>query len=319
MSTHLIRVFCRGIGLPIFSAIGLCLGAIAEPVSPPLPGVDASAIVPAAQLPSEINLSKGAGRGGHIRVMLRLEDGQEVPVIFDTGSPDSLIDKSFEPKLGKRLHKTEVGMFQGSVQKAGVYASPKLYLGNVQLMTGTNISTYDFKGWNSKGIIGMDCLKHYCLQLDFQAGKIRFLDPNHLVTTSLGTAYPITFTKWGFVSIHHGGFLGGESTNVLNDTVYANDPKWKSRELPITYVRLDTGWPVDGRAQGTAHGAVHLAKCIWDGQTYTNLVVNEGTNANIMGLRFMARHLVTFDFPGHMLYLKQTSVGPLVDKDKTNH
>lgn len=32
-----------------------------------------------------------------------------------------------------------------------------------------------------------------------------------------------------------------------------------------------------------------------------------------MGLRFLARHLVTFDFPRQRLYLKQTSAGPLGD------
>ena len=249
---------------------------------------------------------------------LHLADGQEIPVIFDTGTPDSLIiDKSLEPKLGKRIHGTKVGMFGGPVQKSDVYIAPKLYLENVPLMTGPTISTYNFGNWNSKGIIGLDCLKHYCLQLDFQAGKIRFLDPNHLDTTNLGKAYPITFTRWGFAFIHEGSLIGGESTNPLMDTVYANDSRWKSRELPITYARLDTGWPDDGRVEGTARGTVHLAKCIWDDQTYTNLVVNEGTNANIMGLGFMARHLVTFDFPGRVMYLKQTSVGPLVDKDKT--
>jgi len=34
-----------------------------------------------------------------------------------------------------------------------------------------------------------------------------------------------------------------------------------------------------------------------------------------LGLRFLARHLVTFDFPKRTMYLKQTSVGPLFDED----
>lgn len=61
-----------------------------------------------------------------------------------------------------------------------------------------------------------------------------------------------------------------------------------------------------------------LGKCLgttrvngWDGKTYTNLVVGVGKNANILGLRFLARNLVTLDFPKRLTYLKQTSVGPL--------
>jgi len=35
----------------------------------------------------------------------------------------------------------------------------------------------------------------------------------------------------------------------------------------------------------------------------------------LLGLRFLARHLVTFDFPKGMMYLKPTSRGPLLDQD----
>src|SRR6185369_5573391 len=31
-----------------------------------------------------------------------------------------------------------------------------------------------------KGILGMDCLHHYCVQLDFAAGKMRFLDAQRI-------------------------------------------------------------------------------------------------------------------------------------------
>ena len=51
-----------------------------------------------------------------------------------------------------------------------------------------------------------------------------------------------------------------------------------------------------------------------DGDTYTNLVVGQGTNANILGLRFLARHLVTLDFPNRTMYLQRTSVRPLPQK-----
>jgi len=34
---------------------------------------------------------------------------------------------------------------------------------------------------------------------------------------------------------------------------------------------------------------------------------------NLIGLQFLARHLVTLNFPKRMMYLKRTSVGPLTD------
>jgi hypothetical protein len=50
---------------------------------------------------------------------------------------------------------------------------------------------------------------------------------------------------------------------------------------------------------------------VWENGTYTNLIVGVEEQANLLGLRFLARHLVTLDFPNKRLYLKQTRAGPL--------
>ena len=41
------------------------------------------------------------------------------------------------------------------------------------------------------GILGMDVLEHYCIQLDFAAGKMRFLDDPHADKSTWGKAFPI--------------------------------------------------------------------------------------------------------------------------------
>ncbi len=67
---------------------------------------------------------------------------------------------------------------------------------------------------------------------------------------------------------------------------------------------------------------VGLPQCVWNSATYTNLWVGNAAKANAdgsgessLGLRFLARHLVTFDFPHRTTYLKRTRGGPLVDKE----
>src|SRR2546430_314990 len=77
---------------------------------------------------------------------------------------------------------------------AASYKAPELYLGGIQLRIGKKVSTIDWNG--GAGILGMDCLQHYCIQLDFAAGKLRFLDPEHLKTEDLGQAFPITISPW---------------------------------------------------------------------------------------------------------------------------
>jgi len=56
-----------------------------------------------------------------------------------------------------------------------------------------------------------------------------------------------------------------------------------------------------------------LQECLWNGDSYTNLLV--GTDENSLGLRFLARHLVTFDFPSKIMYLKRIRGGPLPSPD----
>ena len=41
------------------------------------------------------------------------------------------------------------------------------------------------------GILGIDVLEHYCIQLDFAAGKMRFLDDQHADKSAWGKAFPI--------------------------------------------------------------------------------------------------------------------------------
>ena len=273
--------------------------------------------MPAPELPADVSLNKDTGRGVGLTVLIRLEDGKEMPFGLDTGSAGTYIDKSLEPGLGKRLATTRLSMFDHPARKSGVYHTPKLYLGDVPLMTGAKIYTYDYTGWPIKGLIGMDCLKHYCIQLDFKAEKLRFLDPTRLDAANLGRAYAIAFPQTGRVFIRHGSFTGGDSTNSLMDIAYAHGQRLKGRELPVTYSLVDTGWwNNDGRVNGHPGESLRLAKCLWDGQTYTNLVVGEGENANIIGLQFLARHLVTFNFPDGVMYLKPTSVGPLINVDE---
>lgn len=277
-----------------------------------------------AQLPAEVTMNKGAGRGSWLMVALRLESGEELPFVIDTGSPITLLDKSLEPKLGNCLE-TMTYSTPGAEQESSLYAAPKLYLGNARLVTDAYVASYSFKRLSARshqhvmGILGMDCLRHYCIQMDFQAGKMRFLAVNQVNAADCGKAFPLFSTNKDqnfppmFASagqndsipfIQHVGLLRGASTNLL----------------------IDTGDNVDGVVEkGVVKGhyptrfvhfwlrfrTLRFPECVWDGQTYTRLRVNQGKNANRLGLRFLARHLVTFDFPEGNIYLKQKSIGPL--------
>jgi len=260
-----------------------------------------SVISSGLELPADVTMTTNVLRDGWLFFNLRMESGEGVPFMVDTGAARTLLDVSFEPKLGNRLGTAKINHF-GARYEGGIYMAPRLFLGNTPLVTASNIWTYDFKHVNTSragqqlvGLLGFDCLRNYCIQLDFTAGKIRFLDPDHLPLKELGKAYPIIISNpGGRPFIHHVGLAGGTSTNCL----------------------IDTGCNYDGRVEkgtvkGNDSGWARMPECNWDDQTYTNLNLQVGEHANLLGLRFLARHLVTLDFPHRILYLKQTSLGPL--------
>jgi hypothetical protein len=92
-----------------------------------------------------------------------------------------------------------------------------------------------------------------------------------------------------------------------------------------TPLLIDTGNIYDGALQGelfaqkVRDGTLHLdasnstkAKprtaslpaVVWNGQTYADMQIRSGVNS--LGLRFLARHLVTINSPRQTIYLQRT-------------
>jgi predicted aspartyl protease len=294
------KVVLKPVTLGIFMGLLLMCSCATSP--------EPATVVPAGELPDEVAMNENAGRGMWLFVTLHLEDGEEAPCFVDTGANVTLLDSSLVPKLGKRL-RIETAHHLATRFKSASDAAPKLYLGNTRLMMGETVFISDLKylsfiaGRPVKGILGMDCLKHYCLQLDFEAGKIRFLEPDGLDATKLGRAFPLHL-PWGSPRIHQPGLAGGNNVDTLIDTGWLHDDGLG--EMAPTLKRDS--------------GSMHLPECVWEGYTYTNLAVTVtdhalyGKDDSILGLEFLARHLVTFNFPKRTMYLKQTRVGPLADE-----
>lgn len=259
------------------------LGLIFGPLCAPAASVRPS-------LPPDAAMNRDAGRGSTLLITLRLEDGEELPFLVDTGATGTVLDKSLEPKLGKRVATNVMNNWEGR-ETVDVFTAPKLYLGRTQLLTGDRVWTTDLK--HRSGVLGMDCLQHYCLQFDFKAGRLRFLDPGKLDPARLGRVWPLTI-RHNLPFIQRSGLLGGSNTNLL----------------------LDMGCRIDGLTGKSAINglAVFLPGCTWDGMTCSNLAIAAVDHANVIGIRFFARSLVTLDFPDRKMYLKQLSPGPLADR-----
>src|SRR5436190_16346096 len=93
-------------------------------------------------LPADASLNKGAGRGDELYLTLRLETGEELLFVVDTGSPCTVFDKSLEPKLGKRLGTMKV-KWPGGKGRGSVYRAPKLFFDRTELLTAPRVLTVD--------------------------------------------------------------------------------------------------------------------------------------------------------------------------------
>ncbi len=159
-----------------------CCGATEQPVR--------------GTLPPDQSINEDAGRGNWLMVTIRLGSGQKLPVIVDTGAGATVLHKSLAPRLGKRLG-TAVLRHSGKAITNAMYAAPTLYLGGTPLlMTGDAVICGDMDlparaGRKFMGILGMDVLENYCIQLDFAAGKMRFLDGQRADKSNWGKAFPI--------------------------------------------------------------------------------------------------------------------------------
>src|SRR5271166_4545337 len=81
-------------------------------------------------LPADVAMNEDARRGGLLIVRLRLESGEKLPFILDTGCPDTVFDKSLEQKLGEPLGSLSGRAGFGYKFESGVYAAPRLWLGS---------------------------------------------------------------------------------------------------------------------------------------------------------------------------------------------
>lgn len=262
-------------------------------------------------LPVDVPINQEAGRGGWLVVTVRLESGEALPFVVDTGTSGTLFDQSLEPKLGKPIGKT-VSQSWGVLQTNSVYAAPKVYLGGAPLrMPDTVVITDDFKRMGSDagrpimGMLGFDCLRHYCLQLDFAAGKIRFLDDKQSNKQKWGQAFPIVP-----LNAHDGrpavslNLFGAQGPHSLIDSGFLTDG-WL---MPQYYQQ----WT--NHAVLPARGEARWPNGLFGGEKYPFVSLPRiDVESDGLGLRFLARHLVTLDFPKQTMYLQRQSIGPLPD------
>jgi hypothetical protein len=261
------------------------------------------------ELPPETSINKGAGRGDELLAKIRWENGEELLFLVDTGASATMLDSSLEPRLGKCLGTKTFYWIGEKKQVARVYKFPELYSGKTALLATGTVLTTDLSekspGRHISGILGIDFLRHYCIQMDFEAGTMRFLDPDHLGNKDLGKAFPISFDSSTGHAFVNENFLAAKHGQSVIDTGCNFDG--------VLTPKLFQQWTNNLQSASTAPTGAVFPNGLLGGESYTNLYLRGDGGNNLIGLSFLARNLVTLNFPKRTMYLRQKSVGSLAE------
>jgi len=170
------------------------------------------------------------------------------------------------------------------------------------------------------GILGMDCLRHYCIQLDFADHKIHFFNPDSLETAELGEPLPIKYSFFDALPLIRAGFPGKSNVYWGIDTGCPADVALKSKQLrelqDQTSGQFILTKSIQQSTNGFDHRTFNLApRIIFNGDACTNFLWSDGLGKNLIGLRYLSRHLATLNFPKRIMYLQPGSTESLAAGD----
>jgi hypothetical protein len=245
-------------------------------------------------------------------ILLPVEfDGKECLFLFDTGCTCQLVDVSFRSKLGRPRKRVEV-LAKGKAITADLFDAPEALLGPLNLKESGFFGCVDLEvvsqsiGRQIHGIIGMSFLKHYIVQIDFDNERLSFLQPKKGAKHNWGIELPITYGRYE-VPLTKVSILEKVDTYSTIDTGLSDTGFLDS--AIVKYILLLQDIKTVGDGYITVAGLRTTRSLRIDSFSlgpfeYKNQVFLEA-NGSSLGLLFLSRHKVTFDFPNSRIYLKK--------------
>ncbi len=236
--------------------------------------------------------------------------GIERNFVLDTGASHTVFDVAFRDDLGDPVQ-SKTAVTAGDPIQTTLYHAPDAWVGPLNLKQAETVACHDFKmmsmvaGRRIDGFIGMNFLKRYIVRIDFDNGKLILIYPKTIPSPSWGQATVIRWARPGWFVVQT-RILDRETT-MLIDTGY-NSTATLHRRL-FEYVRKAQGGRTATSLTETLSGTVssqniRLQRLTVGSREYSDVIIGEGSS-NKLGLGFLARHIVTLDFPRARMYLKK--------------
>lgn len=234
--------------------------------------------------------------------------GADQQFILDTGAAVCVFDSRFKGML-KEKGTTEARTPSGTV-KLSTFQQPPMSLGRITVPANDISIVIDMSpirkaiGKKVDGIVGLSALKQQVVRCKIDQKRVEFWDS---IPEDSGSEIPAKWQKQGGFEIElmcsgsHREKCLVDSGNVAELTLRADLFDFLQFVGSISRVR-----EVEF---GTAEKIVRVKEGVLNQTVLGNwqhkeLVVNRGTSFSIIGLKYLNRYMVTFDFPGRRLFLK---------------
>jgi len=269
------------------------------------------------------------------------ENGILLPVMFqdenykfllDTGTHETILDDSLKSKLRKQLpFPSKVRLSNGKTAKVVFFHAPDIYLGPFNLKCSPIMGVVDLdsvpgveqESRQFQGIIGMDFLQKYIVQIDFDQGKVTFFkSKKEFDLFSLFKSKENKHPEWGepiplktklFSRLR---YIKGKLTEDISDEfmidsgLIGHDELKSSLFDKVPYKLAFESKSENARTNAGLSSNIDskmIEKFSVGSLEYENRIF-ETNNKSVLGLWFLACHKVTFDFPNNMLYLKKGKI-----------
>jgi hypothetical protein len=237
--------------------------------------------------------------------------GKEFCFILDTGSSNTVFDVLFKHELGKPKSLAEAKTTSDSILVQTYDALPA-FIGPYSMQNCDKVACLNLKmltlitGKEISGLIGMNFLRKHVLQIDFDNGRLLFLKIPKEKNFDWGEEFTISFNSLGLPQIK-GNVLGRIKVDFTIDTGSNATGNLDRRifEEILSKENLITSETLASTPSGLVKSKAARIDSLSIGSfRYHNLIFSEG-DVNNLGLNFLSRHLVTFDFPNNRIYLKK--------------
>ncbi len=228
--------------------------------------------------------------------------------LFDTGAGICLLDSRFGSRL-KTTGNIKTRTAAGTVMLP-TCDQPELVIGSAQVPADGQSVLFDMTpfceatGRNLYGILGVSALRDYVIRFIPHDERLDILNS---LPVDAGIEIPVTWRKTGTMELemvcsdsHREKFLvdTGSTSEV---TLRADLFDFLHGVGSITRLRENAVVTANGTVQ--VQEGIMDRSCLGDWE-HSNVVVIRGTTFSYVGLKYLNRYTVTFDFPGRRLFLK---------------